>query len=383
MGIFDDHQAQLRRDRSLDGSIIPSYPSVPMTMQTSTDRTSSSESSAAPSLRFGNSASTKSRSESPEFSAAMHSRTQTSSPFVGSANPQNPSRSLWIGALDPSVTSQELMTIFSPYGPIESLRMMTEKSCAFVNYVEQASAVTARDDVLLRLGGRIGSTTARIGFGKVDASSSGSNSYNYHQHTGMPVNTVKGDSPPPDSDLGLQSSPTRALWIGSIPVTMTPGGLVAIFGDFGPIESIRILSNKLCAFVNYERIEDAVRARDALGGKEIFGSEIGGIRIGYGKAPENGYHSGASASAGGVGVGGFGNEQLYDDGYREFVAPPPQPTLLEASFTTMTVSPSSVEEQQQIMRDLCDGHHADQDVEAASGEFIFGLFAIENITSEC
>lgn len=40
---------------------------------------------------------------------------------------QTPTRSLWIGNLDSSVTSEQLIHIFAPYGAIESLRLLPEK----------------------------------------------------------------------------------------------------------------------------------------------------------------------------------------------------------------------------------------------------------------
>lgn len=40
---------------------------------------------------------------------------------------QAPTRSLWIGNLDSSVTSEQLIHVFAPYGAIESLRLLPEK----------------------------------------------------------------------------------------------------------------------------------------------------------------------------------------------------------------------------------------------------------------
>ena len=40
---------------------------------------------------------------------------------------QTPTRSLWIGNLDSSVTSEQLIHVFAPYGEIESLRLLPEK----------------------------------------------------------------------------------------------------------------------------------------------------------------------------------------------------------------------------------------------------------------
>ncbi|KAF7304684.1 hypothetical protein MKEN_01182500 [Mycena kentingensis (nom. inval.)] len=231
---------------------------------------------------------TQNRSTSP--------KTETQSSQV-----QTPTRSLWIGNLDGVVTSEQLIHVFAPYGAIESLRLLPEKECGFVNFVDIADAIRAKEDVLNRLGGNIGmpnGQTVRIGFGKADSA---------------PVAPAKGApaSPAPaspgttktnnnsNSALGgmeLQSSPTRALWIGSIPSTTTPATILSVFSPYGPIESARVLTHKNCGFINFERLDDAVRARKALNGRDVLGSDVGAIRIGFAKVPVKNATEGGSGS---------------------------------------------------------------------------------------
>ena len=85
-------------------------------------------------------------------------------------------------------------------------------------------------------------------------------------------------------DESNQDGPTRALWIGSIPVSTTVTSLEAIFGMYGKIESTRVLTHKNCGFVNFDRLESAVQAKSLLNGKEIFPG-AGPVRIGYAKVP--------------------------------------------------------------------------------------------------
>jgi protein JSN1 len=136
--------------------------------------------------------------------------------------------------------------------------------------MERLDAVRARDDILNRLGGHVAalSKTApvRIGFGKIDAVPT------------VPLNTeptvpnfsgpMYNPAPPPamtvrpqpaglvaSPDIGgdQSMSPTRALWIGSIPGSTTAATLLQIFSPFGPVESARVLmakvsSGRLCVF---------------------------------------------------------------------------------------------------------------------------------------
>ncbi|KAG9050780.1 hypothetical protein FS837_002336 [Tulasnella sp. UAMH 9824] len=221
------------------------------------------------------------------------------SPSRENAQGQIPSRSLWIGNLDPAVTGEDLAHVFAPYGAIESFRLLPEKECGFVNFVDIQDAIRAKDDVLNRLGGNIGMPNGqlvRIGFGKADSAppmtpitGAAANNNPVSPSVGGSRPASSGISSPSSPAIGpesqLQNSPTRALWIGSIPATTTPATILSVFSPFGPIESARVLTHKNCGFINFERLDDAIRARKALNGRDVLGSDVGAIRIGYARVP--------------------------------------------------------------------------------------------------
>lgn len=113
-------------------------------------------------------------------------------------------------------------------------------------------------------------------------------------------------------DENNQDGPTRALWIGSIPVSTTVTSLDAIFGMYGKIESTRVLTHKNCGFVNFERIESAVQAKSLLNGKEIFPG-AGPVRIGYAKVP-------GTSAAGTPGASGIQSSPTPDPNFKSSVA---------------------------------------------------------------
>ncbi|KAK4053070.1 hypothetical protein OIV83_001805 [Microbotryomycetes sp. JL201] len=199
---------------------------------------------------------------------------------------QQPTRSLWIGNLDPRTSPAELQTIFAPYGAIESLRLIPEKECGFVNFVSVQDAIKAKEDVLNRLSGHLTATSGmvRIGFGKDAALAAPASTLAHMRTTAGPV-LANNVAPPLAADSNLMTTPTRALWIGSIPPSTTPAQLLTIFAPFGPIESARVLTHKNCGFINFERLDDAVAARKALNGRDILGPETGAARIGFAKVP--------------------------------------------------------------------------------------------------
>ena len=82
---------------------------------------------ASPTVHFPNGELAGARSAS--YLAAPNTQARAVSPKSESSSTQmqTPTRSLWIGNLDSSVTSEQLIHVFAPYGAIESLRLLPEK----------------------------------------------------------------------------------------------------------------------------------------------------------------------------------------------------------------------------------------------------------------
>lgn len=211
-----------------------------------------------------------------------------------------PTRSLWIGNLPPSFSTNELLSLFSPFGPIESLRLLPDRECAFVNYFKVEDAVKAREFMSGKKIGSIGGSGLKIGFGKVNKAEG----FGLDR---MPngLNKEK-DGPNTFEAIG----PTRALWVGNLPPNTTVQQLSVIFSPFGHIDSCRILTHKNCGFVNFRNEQDAIAAKKTLNGREINSNtgDVLVLRIGFAKVP---------------------------------TSPPKQPTGVDATKTIMTNIPSS------------------------------------------
>lgn len=80
---------------------------------------------------------------------------------------QAPSKSLWVGNLDSNLSSQDILNLFSPYGVVESLRVLPGKECAFVNFAHLNDAVDAFQDMQ---GGKVGSSIILVGYAKSEQS---------------------------------------------------------------------------------------------------------------------------------------------------------------------------------------------------------------------
>lgn len=73
-----------------------------------------------------------------------------------------------------------------------------------------------------------------------------------------------------------------------MPTGITQAVLQGTFSYFGIIESVRVLTHKNCAFINYETKESAMAARDALVQNELSVQELWGVRVGFAKVPPPG-----------------------------------------------------------------------------------------------
>jgi hypothetical protein len=81
-----------------------------------------------------------------------------------SSNWVQPSRSLWIGNVDESVTEENLREEFAKFGEIESVRLLTAKTCAFVNFTDVENAVKALQELN---GVTVGNVAIKVNFAKV------------------------------------------------------------------------------------------------------------------------------------------------------------------------------------------------------------------------
>lgn len=107
----------------------------------------------------------------------------------------------------------------------------------------------------------------RIGFGKAESApvapakgTSGSNAGT--TNAGSAKSSGANNSNMSGIESQLQSTPTRALWIGSIPSTTTPATILSVFSPFGPIESARVLTHKNCGFSKFLTVFSRIIAPD-------------------------------------------------------------------------------------------------------------------------
>lgn len=86
-----------------------------------------------------------SSSSSSSSSSSNYQNPGTYSP--NESTQQTPSTSLWIGNVDPSVTEEVLIEMFSQFGQLANVRCLPEKYCAFVNFKIKEDAYKAMQNL--------------------------------------------------------------------------------------------------------------------------------------------------------------------------------------------------------------------------------------------
>ncbi|KAI8989940.1 hypothetical protein BDB01DRAFT_779383 [Pilobolus umbonatus] len=173
------------------------------------------------------------------------------------------SKSLWIGQLDPSITTGELHSTFSRFGIIESINHFTDRESVLINFSTVEETLKAKEYLMNQMNSLF------------------DRSYNKTQDV-TAIYSMEPSTPTVDSNT---QGPTRALWIGNIPTHTTQIALASLFSPFGTIESIRILTHKNCAFINFYLQEDAINAKKSVHNVDILGPGSESVKIGFAKVP--------------------------------------------------------------------------------------------------
>jgi len=148
---------------------------------------------------------------------------------------------------------------------------------------------------------------------------------------------------------------------------------------------------KCCGFVNFERLDSAISARNALNGRDILGSDVGSIRINFARirttpiigGPENDAVNGSpnialegslSSVKGATAISA--EQQLSAEGggvenyHSQLVLDPVEAGVHEQVLERGLAHGGVVSEQQMIIQVLSAGRDEDGDVLAAAGKSI-------------
>ncbi|KAG8803457.1 hypothetical protein FRC17_006174, partial [Serendipita sp. 399] len=172
---------------------------------------------------------------------------------AAAAASQTPSRTVYVGNLPQSAAVDELLNLIK-FGPIENVRILGEKSCAFISFLDpQTAAAFYTDGTLKKI--TLHGAELKIGWGKAS-----------------PV-------PPQVLTAVQQNNATRNVYLGGLDETTTEAMLRDDLSRFGLIDQIKIVKDKGIGFVHFLSIAVAQKVVSTLPTEPAWA----GKRVNYGK----------------------------------------------------------------------------------------------------
>ena len=163
--------------------------------------------------------------------AAMGMNALSAGAAAGSGVPQG--RTVYVGNLPSTASVDELLNLVH-FGPLESIRVLPEKSCVFLSFLDAATAAAFHADATIKKLSLHGQEL-KIGWGK--------------------------PSPVP-SQVALsiqQSNASRNVYIGGLDENMTEEQLRDDLSRFGLIDQVKIVRDKNIGFVHFLSISTATK----------------------------------------------------------------------------------------------------------------------------
>ncbi|KAL5512583.1 hypothetical protein ACEPAG_3236 [Sanghuangporus baumii] len=162
-------------------------------------------------------------------------------------------RTVYVGNLPSTASVDELLNLVH-FGPLESIRVLPEKSCVFLSFLDGATAAAFHADATVKKLSLHGQEL-KIGWGK--------------------------PSPVP-SQVALaiqQSNASRNVYIGGLDENMTEEQLRDDLSRFGLIDQVKIVRDKNIGFVHFLSISTATKVVATLPTEPAWA----GKRVNYGK----------------------------------------------------------------------------------------------------
>lgn len=174
-------------------------------------------------------------------------------PFVASVPGAQTCRTVYLGNVPSEALAEEILNNVRT-GPIESIRILPEKNCAFISFLDVPSAQIFHTDASMRKLS-IGGQEVKIGWGKPSSISA------------SVMLAVQ------------QNGASRNVFLGNLPDDITREEIEEDLGKFGAIEHIKMIKEKNIAFVHYLSIANAMKAVQQLPSEANWAQR----RVYYGK----------------------------------------------------------------------------------------------------
>ncbi|KJZ76072.1 hypothetical protein HIM_04528 [Hirsutella minnesotensis 3608] len=177
--------------------------------------------------------------QSPTGGFNIQTPMQPASPVsMGSGVVTGTSRTVYLGNIPPDTSAEEILGHVRS-GQIESVRLLPDKNCAFISFLDASSATHFHSDAILKKL-CIKGQDIKVGWGKPSQ---------------VPTSVALAVQ---------QSGASRNVYLGNLPEDISEEELREDLGKFGPVDTIKIVREKNIAFVHYLSIANAIKAVSQL-----------------------------------------------------------------------------------------------------------------------
>ncbi|MCJ1390140.1 hypothetical protein MMC18_002998 [Xylographa bjoerkii] len=164
------------------------------------------------------------------------------------------SRTVYLGNIPPDTSAEEILGHVRS-GQIESVRLLPDKNCAFISFLDGSSATHFHSDAILKKLS-IRGQDIKIGWGKPSQ---------------VPTSVALAVQ---------QSGASRNVYLGNLPEEVSEAELREDLGKFGPIDTVKIVREKSIGFVHFLSIGNAIKAVSQLPQEPVWQAPR---RVYYGK----------------------------------------------------------------------------------------------------
>lgn len=162
-------------------------------------------------------------------------------------------RTVYVGNLPADAAVDELLSQVR-FGPIDTVKVLPEKNCAFISFLDPTTAAAFHSDALMRKV-QLHGQELKIGWGKPSA---------------VPTNVVMAVQ---------QNGATRNVYLGNLEENETEQSLRDDLSRFGPIDQVKIVRDKNIGFIHFLSIATAIKVVQSLATEPAWA----GKRVHYGK----------------------------------------------------------------------------------------------------
>jgi RNA recognition motif-containing protein len=144
------------------------------------------------------------------------------------------SRTVYLGNIPPETSAEEILGHVRS-GQIESVRLLPDKNCAFISFLDGSSATHFHSDAILKKLS-IRGQDIKVGWGKPSQ---------------VPTSVALAVQ---------QSGASRNVYLGNLEESVTEEELKEDLSKFGPIDTVKIVKEKAIGFVHFLSIGNAIKA---------------------------------------------------------------------------------------------------------------------------